>query len=144
MNRHEKPVEVGAGAQHGHAEEWSAGEVEGFARFEIAEALHFGVERGGRELFEIDERKSEGEIWRNDLHRLAVFELDAGSHHVVAAGDIGDGALEDRDIKRSEQFPSHGDVAGGVAGRQLIDQPEAGLLQRERRDQIAAMVGRKR
>ena len=137
-------MEVGAGAEHGHAEEWSAREVEGFARFEIAEALHFGVERGGREVFEIDEREFEGEIGLNDLHRLAVFELDVGSHHVVAADDGGDGALEDRDVQRSEQFPSHGDVAGGVAGRQLIDQPEARLLQRERRDQIAAMIGRKR
>lgn len=133
-------MKVLAGLKHTHAEQRRTCQVERFVRFELAQTIHFGVESRRIEVSEIDERNLASQRGLNDLHRLAGGQLEVSTQDLVTARNFADRALEDRDVQRSQQLPSHTDVAGRIARRQLIEQPEALLLQRERRADGTAMT----
>src|SRR5580698_6578248 len=141
MGSHEHPVIIFTDAQHTHTEKRSARQVERLMCFAFAQTLQFSVAGHGCKLSQICVRKFDDRVRLDTLYRIAHDQLDVSAQNIVPAHNLYDRALKDDQIKRSDQFPSYADVAGGIARRQLIEEPETLLLQRKRRCDRVTMIG---
>jgi hypothetical protein len=117
-------------------------QIERLARLDFTQSLRFSVDRRGLPSAEISEGNFERRLRLNDLHGLAGVQFDASSQYFVPPHDLVNRTLEDREIQWSKQPPSHTDITCGITRRYAIELPEALLLKRQRRVDIATMTPR--
>jgi hypothetical protein len=64
----------------------------------------------------------------NHLPWLSIYHLERGAPHRVPSDDVGQAALEGRDVECRRREPHReGFVVEGTLGRQMCQQPDAGL-----------------
>jgi hypothetical protein len=87
--------------------------------------LDFGFPLLFTQVAEVNDRKSEGLVVRDDLNRLALDSAETGTQRFVPPDDFVEGALQGSSLQAS--FKAHGDrdVVGKAATLQLVYEPEA-------------------
>ena len=139
MGGHQQDGHLGRKLQAGQAHQRRDRDVEGDARLLAGEPVGFGQRLALLQPGEVDDRYGEGDLWGNDLDRLAASPAETGAEGAMALQQQAPGSLQVRMGKPALQAPADGHVQRRIAGIELLQDPKpplrqgAGELRRSRR-----------
>ncbi len=125
----EEDVLLGVQAQQGGAEERTSGEIERTHRLFTRESPDFGLLVSSQ----VHHRHREVRGGVNDLDGLAAVLREGGPQRLVALDERAEAVLQGRDIQHSGDLEGDGNVVGGIAWLELVDEPQALLGEGQRR-----------
>jgi hypothetical protein len=117
--------------QQGHANQRAACQVEGPSRVLGGEAKHLGLTSTRRELGEVDAGEA-GRRLGDELDGAAVDGREVSAKRLVALDEEEKGLLESVTVEGPVDTEDGGDVVGGAAGLELVEEPQALLGEGER------------
>ena len=91
-----------------------------------------GLTLGGRQRGQVLDRDVEGRLRGHPLHRLAVLLDEGRAQRLVPRHDRPHRGRQRLGVERPGEPPGAGDVVGGVAGREAVEEPEPLLREGER------------
>src|SRR4029077_21251307 len=124
MHGDEQDMFVFTKAQNAGTQERTSFQVEGKRGFRDGTFLFFGIAGGGRKVAEVVQQDEDRPFGMNDLRGSAVGKGKSGAKDFVAADDFIDAALENRNVQRTGDAETNGDVPRGVAGGEAIQIPK--------------------
>ncbi len=131
VHRHQQHVPPVVQPQQDGAQQRAGGQVEGACGLPGAqpERLGLAVLTPG----EVHHGQGEGR-WRvDDLEGRAALVAERGAQRLVATHHLREGVLQRLGVQRTFQAQRGGDVEGGRAGLELLEEPQALLCERQRR-----------
>src|ERR1700736_2184077 len=120
MHGDEQNMFVFTQAQDAGSQERAGFQVKGKRGFRDRSSLFFGFASWGREVAEVVQRDDHRTLGMNDLRRSAIGERKSGAKDFMAAHYLVDAALEDRNVQRTGDTETNGDVPSRVAGSETI------------------------
>ena len=131
VHAEEEAVVAGGEAEERDAQERPVRQVVGAAG-DVGGALRRGgLARGGRQRGQVLEGDVEVRLFGHPLHRLAVLLGEGGAQRLVARHDRPHRGRQRAGVERPGEPPGAGDVVGGVAGHQAVEEPEPLLREGE-------------
>ena len=131
VHRQQQHVPLAAEPQQRRPEQRPRPEVERPLRLRRREGGRRGLPRRRGQLCEIDHRHSQRPGRRDRLAGLAVEARERGAQRLVAAHHLGEDPAQHPGLERSLEAQRRRNVVDRRAGRELVEEPEPGLRERQ-------------
>ncbi len=120
----EQQVLVIGEAHEGGVHQRATRHVEGVNRFLAHEPLGFGVARGGVQGAQVDDGQRQSDIGLDALDGLPFVHGEVGAKHLVPLNQRVEGLAQGLRVEIAGELESPGDVEGGSARIELVEEPE--------------------
>ncbi len=132
VKRQQQYVLAGTQVQQGRTHQRRATQIEGELRVQRSQACHLSLACCLRcQPFQADHPQRHAASRCDDLHRLPFSHSDGRAQRFVATGERGETRLQRRHVERPGQPHGIWNGVEGAARRQLLDEPDTLLRERE-------------
>ncbi len=122
------------------AQQRAGGEIEGAEGFFTRQPLGLFLPLWWRQMRQVHPHQGEAAAGVDALNGLAVARGEGGAQGLVTSHHFGQRALQGLRVQRAFQMEGGGDVVGGGAGLQLVDEPQP-LLGKGQQRRTRAWLG---
>jgi hypothetical protein len=109
--------------EDGDAQQGSGLQIEAMASVELSELQGGLLALLSRQEGEVGEGERQGRGRLDELSGKAIKSLKGGAEDFVTVDDESEGALESVEVEEADDLDGGGDVEGGVARLDLIEEP---------------------